>query len=101
MPDCLACYCPRLIKLDLSQNELNSLRSVECLPPTLKHLNLQNNRLQAMFRRPDTLALHCYAPSPADSTAASGRAAAGTSVNRHSSKFFSTLKSGSRLQVMR
>ncbi|KAI6219497.1 Protein kinase domain containing protein [Aphelenchoides fujianensis] len=84
VPDCLACYCPRLVKLDLSQNELNSLRSVECLPPTLKHLNLQNNRLTAMFRRPDTLALHCYAPSPADAGTATGRAAAGTSVNRHS-----------------
>ncbi|KAI6202441.1 Protein kinase domain containing protein [Aphelenchoides besseyi] len=100
LPDCLACYCPRLIKLDLSNNEISSLRSVECLPPTLKHLNLMQNRLSAMFRRPDTLALHCYAPSSESGSSNAGAAARSRSksVARNQQRSLSIIRASKEIE---
>ncbi|CAD5207709.1 unnamed protein product [Bursaphelenchus okinawaensis] len=60
VPECLACFCPRLTKLDLSRNDLSTLKSVECFPATLKNLNLAYNKLAIMFRRAEGADLNCF-----------------------------------------
>ncbi|CAD5212334.1 unnamed protein product [Bursaphelenchus xylophilus] len=82
VPECLACFCPRLTKLDLSRNDLSSLKAVECFPATLKTLNLANNRLAIMFRRAEGQDLSCFV----EMIAPNERVAAvqTVSVNRHS-----------------
>jgi hypothetical protein len=67
MPSCLACCCPRLTRLDVSGNELESLGPLQCLPATLKHINASNNCLTKCFinlelpeSRPDVLTLRLF-----------------------------------------
>uniref|UniRef100_A0AC35F4B2 Non-specific serine/threonine protein kinase n=1 Tax=Panagrolaimus sp. PS1159 TaxID=55785 RepID=A0AC35F4B2_9BILA len=63
MPTCLACCCPKLTRLDLSMNEITSLGPLECLPSSLRHLNLCHNRLIKVFTRADSADLLCQAPT--------------------------------------
>lgn len=81
IPEFLACFCPKLTKLDLSKNHLSDLKALECFPGTLKHLNLANNKLTIMFKPADITALHCFA-SQEQSTEAPPQQS--VSVVRHS-----------------
>uniref|UniRef100_A0A0K0FHI5 non-specific serine/threonine protein kinase n=1 Tax=Strongyloides venezuelensis TaxID=75913 RepID=A0A0K0FHI5_STRVS len=61
MPLNLACVCPRLIKLDMSNNELQSIGPVECFPHRLRTLDVSNNKLTKTFDPMTKHHLSCYA----------------------------------------
>jgi len=50
MPECLSCMTPRLIKLNLSFNRLESMGAVCDLPKSLKFLDLSNNSIKFSMR---------------------------------------------------
>lgn len=62
IPECLACCCPKLIKLDLSMNNISIIGPIECLPSSLRYLNLSHNRLTKMFTKPNSKNLICQSP---------------------------------------
>uniref|UniRef100_A0A7E4VDA0 Non-specific serine/threonine protein kinase n=1 Tax=Panagrellus redivivus TaxID=6233 RepID=A0A7E4VDA0_PANRE len=101
VPSCLACCCPKLTRLDLSQNSIVALGSVECLPGALRHLNLAYNRLSRGFARPEAPDLVCLAPTTTTGPdAVRGRAT--PTGNRHSrSRSRSVARNQRSLSVVR
>uniref|UniRef100_A0A0N4ZX28 non-specific serine/threonine protein kinase n=1 Tax=Parastrongyloides trichosuri TaxID=131310 RepID=A0A0N4ZX28_PARTI len=61
MPLNLACVCPRLVKLDISYNELETIGPIECLPHRLRTLDVSNNKLTKTFDAMTRHHLNCYA----------------------------------------
>lgn len=50
VPECLSCLAPKLVKLNLSCNRIESMGAVCDLPTSLKFLDLSNNRIKRSMR---------------------------------------------------
>ena len=99
MPSCLACCCPKITRLDLSMNEITSLGPLECLPSSLRHLNLCHNRLTRVFSRAEPSDLVCQAPTTSTSDTRQRPSLGG---NRHSrSRSRSVARNQRSLSVVR
>lgn len=48
-PFCLACTCPRLLILNMSNNSLTSLPPMACVPAHLRTLDLSYNKIQVSY----------------------------------------------------
>ena len=48
IPENLACLCPKLIRLELEHNEVNTICFPRSFPSTLKHLNMSHNHLESL-----------------------------------------------------
>ena len=46
MPENFACLCPKLIRLELENNEIGTISFPRSFPSTLKHLNMSRNPLE-------------------------------------------------------
>uniref|UniRef100_A0A915CSY4 Non-specific serine/threonine protein kinase n=1 Tax=Ditylenchus dipsaci TaxID=166011 RepID=A0A915CSY4_9BILA len=112
VPNCLACCAPRLTRLDLSMNEISSIGPVECLPGSLRHLNMANNQLSRCFTRhamDHSMMRSCQAPVPLNPTTITQHGKPGPavisdsySVNRHSrSRSKSVARNQRSLSVIR
>ena len=63
IPPDLACLAPKLVRLNLSDNELTSVFFPRGFPADLKHLNLSNNPLVIINSESNlTIALPCTSP---------------------------------------
>lgn len=50
IPECLSCLTPKLVKLNLSSNRIESMGAVCDLPTSLKFLDLSNNKIKRSMR---------------------------------------------------
>lgn len=50
IPECLSCLAPKLVKLNLSTNRIESMGAVCDLPVSLKFLDLSNNKIKRSMR---------------------------------------------------
>ena len=50
MPECLSCLTPKLVKLNLSSNKIDSMGAVCDLPLSLKFSDLSNNLIKRPMR---------------------------------------------------
>lgn len=50
IPECLSCLAPKLVKLNLSYNQIQSMGAVSDLPLSLKFLDLSNNLIENSIR---------------------------------------------------
>uniref|UniRef100_A0AC35THI1 Non-specific serine/threonine protein kinase n=1 Tax=Rhabditophanes sp. KR3021 TaxID=114890 RepID=A0AC35THI1_9BILA len=73
MPINLSCVCPRLVKLDISNNQLTSIGPIECLPHRLRHLDVSKNNLAKAFDPLTRHHMNCFATN-------------GMSINNNSSR---------------
>uniref|UniRef100_A0A0K0E7L1 non-specific serine/threonine protein kinase n=1 Tax=Strongyloides stercoralis TaxID=6248 RepID=A0A0K0E7L1_STRER len=82
MPLNLACVCPRLIKLDMSNNELQSIGPIECFPHRLRTLDISCNKLTKTFDALTKHHLNCYS-SPTNNCSNNSRRSRSKSVARN------------------
>ncbi|CEF64626.1 Leucine-rich repeat kinase [Strongyloides ratti] len=82
MPLNLACVCPRLVKLDISNNELQSIGPIECLPHRLRSLDISCNKLTKTFDAMTKHHLNCYS-SPVNNSNNNSRRSRSKSVARN------------------
>ena len=48
VPENLPCLCPKLIRLELENNDIKSINFPRSFPSTLKHLNMSHNPLESL-----------------------------------------------------
>ena len=48
VPENFPCLCPKLVRLDLSHNQISSISFPHCFPSGLKQLNLSHNQLEVI-----------------------------------------------------
>ena len=63
VPDCLPCLCPRLVRLDLSYNQIESVALPKSFPASLKQLTVSNNPITELdSEKPAPKPLGCCNP---------------------------------------
>ena len=63
VPDCLPCLCPKLIRLDLSFNNIETVAFPKSFPASLKHLTLSHNPITELdSEKPTPKPLACCNP---------------------------------------
>ncbi|CAB3410737.1 unnamed protein product [Caenorhabditis bovis] len=66
-PYCLACTCPRLLTLNMSNNSMTSLPPMACVPAHLRTLDMSYNKIQESFVQATRLHTVCHAVPPSTS----------------------------------
>ncbi|CAI5438648.1 unnamed protein product [Caenorhabditis angaria] len=102
-PFCLACTCPRLLILNMSNNSLTSLPPFACIPAHLRTLDLSYNKIQEGFINPTQLHTVCHAvpPSNGPPSLMSGTRRRNSPVRQNRSRSKSAVRSQRSLSVSR
>ncbi|CAD6186430.1 unnamed protein product [Caenorhabditis auriculariae] len=100
-PMCLACCCPRLLVLNMSNNAMTALPPVSCIPAHIRTLDFSFNNIKENFTPPTHLHTVCHAVPPSTTTGGMMPRRRNSPVRQHRSRSKSAVRSQRSLSVSR
>ncbi|KAF1770229.1 hypothetical protein GCK72_002047 [Caenorhabditis remanei] len=100
-PFCLACTCPRLLILNMSNNSMTSLPPMTCVPAHLRTLDLSYNKIQESFVEATPLHIVCHAVPPTTANGSMLPKRRNSPARQHRSRSKSAVRSQRSLSVSR